>query len=574
MPHLLPCPSGSRIDYADGEMPEDRQRQRRRRRRAGSRGYEDSEDCPVADGELVDSASRVTAGKRRRRECPIPKPGGLVGEILGFTRRDSKSSFQSEEPPTTSEASSEEDGDVANAPLFVCYLQWTKGVLEIKSPRSCPSGNLDFWTSTIQSSGSYFLQQSFAMAGSKRGVVDELLEGTTKRPKQTPLAGPSRSPFPATIQAPRGGVFTSLQPLYATDFAGPYLPHFPEAYRLKEEQFSRFSGLNCSYFSHSSGRAPTLADIKNHARALVKLIKILDLYDVCSRADPFDWLDNLDEPYENKDPSHNRPLKALVNTVAVNEDALGGRKMTTGCVLNERDPHPWRLAAHADSILQKLDTENEDNGGLLGILPPEDGHGREAFKRSILGQWVEYTGQLTNRIATLEQEVEHHRIVLSGEALVPSQLNNLNRCGKDGRPLVFPQDRYVLGGLSGGLWQVLDQTLSAKQAELQTQENIKSSEVHKPVDPSLQPPNPLQRIAWINVESRLYRVAGTQTIFIVPAYNIHPNLEFSKELERKPLVQVLSRWPDRQQAQELMEARATIVELSQKIKDLEMGKGS
>lgn len=25
---------------------------------------------------------------RRRRECPVPKPGGLVGQVLGFKKED------------------------------------------------------------------------------------------------------------------------------------------------------------------------------------------------------------------------------------------------------------------------------------------------------------------------------------------------------------------------------------------------------------------------------------------------------------------------------------------------------
>lgn len=26
--------------------------------------------------------------RRKRRECPVPKPGGLVGQILGFKKED------------------------------------------------------------------------------------------------------------------------------------------------------------------------------------------------------------------------------------------------------------------------------------------------------------------------------------------------------------------------------------------------------------------------------------------------------------------------------------------------------
>jgi cytochrome c oxidase assembly factor 2 len=94
LPHLLPCPSGPHADYADGEMMEGTGDARRRRRRR-SRCDGDAEDCVGDD--------KFTTRRRRRRECPVPKPGGLVGEILGFTKvRDGPSPIQSPSlPPTT-----------------------------------------------------------------------------------------------------------------------------------------------------------------------------------------------------------------------------------------------------------------------------------------------------------------------------------------------------------------------------------------------------------------------------------------------------------------------------------------
>jgi cytochrome c oxidase assembly factor 2 len=111
---MLPCPSGTQADYADGEMLGSGQGRRNRRQRACAQGNEDLEDRFIAGSESTGSADGVTRRRRRKRECPVPKPGGLVGEILGFKsrNRDTKASIQSEESSATSEADSREDKDV------------------------------------------------------------------------------------------------------------------------------------------------------------------------------------------------------------------------------------------------------------------------------------------------------------------------------------------------------------------------------------------------------------------------------------------------------------------------------
>lgn len=97
LPHILPCPA-PRLAYADGEMPDGTQQRRRRRRRkivekdaeqtGSSIGCRDTEDNSD-EGSMVLSKSPMP-----KRECPLPKPGGLVGEILGLkppsTGRDGK----------------------------------------------------------------------------------------------------------------------------------------------------------------------------------------------------------------------------------------------------------------------------------------------------------------------------------------------------------------------------------------------------------------------------------------------------------------------------------------------------
>jgi cytochrome c oxidase assembly factor 2 len=72
LPHIIPCPVPHRTRmYADGELPNITEDGKRRRRKIKSKDDIDAE-----------------AKKAAVRECPIPKPKGLVGEILGFKTQD------------------------------------------------------------------------------------------------------------------------------------------------------------------------------------------------------------------------------------------------------------------------------------------------------------------------------------------------------------------------------------------------------------------------------------------------------------------------------------------------------
>lgn len=81
LPHVLPCPA-PRVLYADDGTPIPR----KRRRRPAVCGPEASGDEPGAEAveEEVEDMSREEGKRVLKRECPVPKPGGIVGEILGF----------------------------------------------------------------------------------------------------------------------------------------------------------------------------------------------------------------------------------------------------------------------------------------------------------------------------------------------------------------------------------------------------------------------------------------------------------------------------------------------------------
>ncbi|KAF6813705.1 hypothetical protein CMUS01_07441 [Colletotrichum musicola] len=80
LPHLLPCPA-PRVAYADGDIivGEDGRRKRRRRRDSP-----EARDGIVSFDQVADEETLRAKEERLRRECPVPKPGGMLGEWLGF----------------------------------------------------------------------------------------------------------------------------------------------------------------------------------------------------------------------------------------------------------------------------------------------------------------------------------------------------------------------------------------------------------------------------------------------------------------------------------------------------------
>lgn len=82
LPHLLPCPVPSK-KFADGDVVVDENGRRRVwRQREGAPEVRDGMVQFHADAADADYATK------RARECPVPKPGGLLGEWLGFHARD------------------------------------------------------------------------------------------------------------------------------------------------------------------------------------------------------------------------------------------------------------------------------------------------------------------------------------------------------------------------------------------------------------------------------------------------------------------------------------------------------
>ena len=83
LPHVLPCPVPA-TRYADGDVLIDENGRRKVWRRR------DAVEPEVKDGIVHFGAAdtTMTSTGAMRRGCPLPKPGGMLGEWLGFHKAD------------------------------------------------------------------------------------------------------------------------------------------------------------------------------------------------------------------------------------------------------------------------------------------------------------------------------------------------------------------------------------------------------------------------------------------------------------------------------------------------------
>ncbi|KAF2722761.1 hypothetical protein K431DRAFT_221414 [Polychaeton citri CBS 116435] len=81
LPHLLPCPVDRRQLADSIQMGPDGKPLRRRRRRID----EKVEEGQVDEQRTNDGAISENIGGAGR-ECPVPKPGGIIGQVFGFSQ--------------------------------------------------------------------------------------------------------------------------------------------------------------------------------------------------------------------------------------------------------------------------------------------------------------------------------------------------------------------------------------------------------------------------------------------------------------------------------------------------------
>ncbi|KAI0817203.1 hypothetical protein GGR55DRAFT_7033 [Xylaria sp. FL0064] len=103
LPHLLPCPA-PRVTYADASSSPSPDGSRRRTRRRCQQTTEvkdgiaqfaavgNSNSNNEGEGDDVEkSTTAITStAPRAKRECPVPKPGGVIGQLMGLKEKEKK----------------------------------------------------------------------------------------------------------------------------------------------------------------------------------------------------------------------------------------------------------------------------------------------------------------------------------------------------------------------------------------------------------------------------------------------------------------------------------------------------
>lgn len=372
--------------------------------------------------------------------------------------------------------------------------------------------------------------------------------------------------------------------------------------------------MNCSYLGHP-GAPPTLLGLKQHARSLAKLIMLLEPSVSSGEVDgsrlddgnfgdakrklgyggAFDWLADLGVPYTSDDPNHHRPLNALLNEVKSRHDLMG---TYYHCPLTEVPPRPpqegtkneyyasnvasmpyashHNLVMHANECLERLDHEFSATGGILSLIPPDgEGAGEKkeheegsdslaAVKNTLLGQWLIFCQGLMVR--THELQIEHAKLldVMAGEAVAPAQ--SLWQGGPDGRrerALVFPQDRWILANAGDDIFNHLHDLFDQREKTYQqVMKEYKKAGTSGEIDwvQNRGGGEYARGIIPLHIMTRYYRLAGKgrSTIFVIPAAEHHPGLEWTRDGDGSgtgvagPTVisAVQPRWPERVSAWE------------------------
>ncbi|KAL7627573.1 hypothetical protein AAE478_001766 [Parahypoxylon ruwenzoriense] len=359
----------------------------------------------------------------------------------------------------------------------------------------------------------------------------------------------------------------------ATHWATPYFSN--HHFENPQVNLKLLEHVNCGYLS-TPGRPPTLESLKQHAQSLSVLISSLAPTSLPSEVDnknssgfitkfekheAFDWLNDLQVPYDNIDRAHRKPLNSLLNIVKGNSDTEGVEfhcpltKVTQWAEHNQSQEvsRPFNshlnLLMHANDCLERLDHEYSALGGLLSIIPTDredvgERQDLEDAKGTLIGQWILHTQHLVGRMHELEIAYANALDLLKPEALVPAQsISAHGPDGRSGREIVYPQDRWILANAGEDVFNFIHQRLDKKEAALRYRENAWA---HKGVVGQNLNPNRrfdedednVRGIAHIDLNTRFYRLKGSGhgPIFVLPAFSDRPGTAYTRELEERPTV--------------------------------------
>lgn len=340
--------------------------------------------------------------------------------------------------------------------------------------------------------------------------------------------------------------------------------------------------VNCSYLS--AGKPPSLLALKQHAKSLAVLIRKLSVSTKFGAVgagtddelrfaenEAFDWLNDLDEPYENDDLHHHLELNAIHNDIEEECEIAGP---TYRCPLKEvrdfsrldddasvrddnvrddnvRKPYQTHvgLLRHANECLEILDHEYSAMGGILAILPSdseEDSEEMAGARNTLLGQWILHQQHLVGRMHELEINYARALDLLAGEAMVPMQL--LSEAGVNGRvngrAVAYPQDRFVLHNSSDYIQKTIHNLLDQKEAQTNNEGIWRERGA---VGDRMQGRS---GYVAVDLETRFYRsldLGRGSAIGIIPAIKHHDGIKRTLQMETNPTVVTppAAKWPVR-----------------------------
>lgn len=309
--------------------------------------------------------------------------------------------------------------------------------------------------------------------------------------------------------------------ILGNDYAPPYVSKWSRELSKGFEKDHGFTDhvlrhMNCSYFS-TTGQAPTLLSLKQHAQSLAHAIALLspsaqvaagvvnegdanaqpessdEQSQPLARHEAMDFLASLTKPYSNNDPDHHRQLNSLLNEVSSGHDIIGTQYH---CPMADcdapRDPEdgngpqgratPYashhNLLMHANACLERLDHELSAQGGILSVLPqtdaPHEAEQLRAARNTLLGQLLTFVQALVGRMHELELQYANMADALAGAAVIPRQ--QLSAVGVDGRaagaPIAYPQDRWVLANAGDDVLNYVHDLLDRCEAKMAEKEYV------------------------------------------------------------------------------------------------------
>ncbi|OBT72125.1 hypothetical protein VF21_09186 [Pseudogymnoascus sp. 05NY08] len=379
--------------------------------------------------------------------------------------------------------------------------------LNVATARLILGGGLPLPTANplaIESTGNNNSSSSALTNSSKRSASTESNENTNSAKRQRLTHYRGTGPLPDNTIDLASTSYPFPDPVVnQTPFAPPYQSIF---LRQNPDLARALAHVNCSYLTthdaadpkdvdSRANTAPTLAELKAHARSLLLLIRSMTISsratltdnaalqdptsevqddaslppDFYSSADAFEFLNDLSSPYRSRDPAENEPLTNILNQLIAHPDPSGGFSASTeACPLATVKvitkgsepatfrpgvnplPHSQinRLMAHADELLLQIDAALSTSGGLLAALPL-DIPASDPRRQTYIGQLIHFMRTLVGRLHVLDRDYGQALGLLAGEATIPAELKlNIEHPEQIEAPLIAAQHKFIINTTS------------------------------------------------------------------------------------------------------------------------------